>query len=291
MSNLITIERPEPSESDATGIHHGLPFDDYATIPAWNPSLVLSGRLSMLQLNYDRTHPRAVSPAMLFGAAVHCSVLEPDLFPLRYCVWSGGRRAGTKYDEFVEANADRDVLKEDEYATCLAARDAVHAHPIAGELLHRGDGADREASVVWRDNETGLLCKGRLDLLLPDLIVELKTTRSRVADDRALTRVASQMGYHIKLAAYQDAVSHLIDTVLPVKLIFVEQIAPHDVRVLNVPAAVLAQGWDEWQRLLGLIAVCERSGVWPGCDSGESELTVWATGAEHLPVTIDGESV
>ena len=274
-----------------SGICRGLPFADYKAIEAWNPSLVISGRTSMLQVQYDRTHPRAVSPAMLFGSAIHCSVLEPDVFPLRYCVWSGGRRAGNKYDEFVAANAGLDVLKDNEYATCLAARNAVYAHPVAGDLLRRGDLNDREASVVWVDNQTGLTCKGRLDLLLPELIVELKTTRMRVADDRALTRVASTMGYHIKLAAYQDGISHITGEVLPVKIVFVEQIPPHDVRVLNVPASVLAQGWDEWQRLLGLIAECEAAGVWPGCDSGESDLTVWGDGSEFLPVTIEGESI
>jgi len=272
------------------GIYRGLKFDEYAAIPAWNPSLALSGRLSMLQVEYDRAHSRTVSPSMLFGSAIHCSILEPDRFPLQYAVWTGGRRVGSKYELFIDSNVGRDILKENEYETCLAARDAAYKHPIAGELLRRGEQADREASVVWRDNETGLLCKGRLDLLLPDLIVELKTTRMHVADDRALTWVASTLGYHIKLAAYQDAVSHLIDEVLPVKLIFVEQIAPHDVRVLNVPAAVLAQGWDEWQRLLGLIAVCERTGIWPGCDSGESDLIVWQDGG-GMNITIDGESI
>jgi len=283
MTDLITIEKPD--------VYRSLPFADYVAIAAWNPSLVFSGHISMLQLNYERTHTHAVSPAMLFGSAIHCSILEPDRFPLQYCVWSGGRRAGNEYKAFLEANAGRDALKENEYEMCLAARDAVHAHPIAGELLRRGEQADREVSVVWNDSETGLLCKGRLDLLLPGLIVELKTTRARVADDRALTRIASTMGYHIKLAAYQAGISHLTGETLPVKLIFAEQFPPHDVRVLKVPANVLAQGWDEWQRLLGLIAECEQAGIWPGCDSGESDLTVWGDGSEFLPVTIDGEAI
>lgn len=272
------------------GIYRGLSFAEYAAIPAWSTGAVLPFRISALQGHYERMHPKPITPAMRFGAAVHCSVLEPDQFPLRYVVWSNGARRGNDYKAFLEANEGKDVLKQDEYETCLAVRDAVHEHPLAGMLLDSGEKEDREVSVVWNDNETGLLCKGRPDMLLPEMIVDIKTTRVHIADTGALTRVASTLGYHIKLAAYQDGLCINLIPALPVKIIFAEQTPPHDVRVMSVPTNVLIQGWDEWQRLLGIIAECERTGIWPGCDAGEGELHVWSD-AEQLPVTLDGESI
>ena len=258
------------------GIYPNLSWPQYRAIDAWNPSSVLPGRGSMLELNYRKTHPKPVTPQMRFGSAVHCAVLEPDEFPLRYCMWDG-RRAGAKYDEFREVNEGREVLTLSEYDACLNTRDSAYRHPVAGPLLKMGDPCDREVSIVWDCTPTGLRCKGRIDLLLP-LVIDLKTTKVRVADDRALTRIASNFGYHIRLAAYIDGISTLTGETPDAKLIFVEQLPPHDTRVLNVPDAVLAQGWDEWQRLLEQVAACEQSGIWPGCDSGESDLIVWNNG-------------
>ena len=257
------------------GIYRNLPFNDYRAIDAYNPSTVLAGRLSMLHLQYERGRERIVTPAMRLGAAIHCSVLEPDLFPLRYCIWDGGRRAGKEYAAFVEANDGREILSRDEYDLCLGARNAARSHPVAGPALSLIDQEDREVSLVWQDDNTGLLCKGRADILYPHPIVELKTSRIRIASDRAVTRLASSMGWHVALAAYQYGVSALTGETPDVLVVLVEQFPPHDVRVLTVPDTVMIQGYDEWARLLERIAECESTGTWPGCDQGTGTLTVW----------------
>ena len=221
---------------------------------------------------------------------MHCAVLEPDEFVKRYVIWSGGRRAGNDYKQFCAVNEGKEVLTTLEYDQCLAARDSAYRHPVAGKLLSARNTDDREVAVVWRDGMTGLLCKGRIDLLLPGVITDLKTTRVKVADDRALTRVASNFGYHISLAAYQGGVSDVTGEIPGVKLIFVEQTPPHDVRVLTMDNALIA-GWDRWQSLLKDVLECSTSGVWPGCSDKESELKVWDAEAERETVTLDGEKI
>ena len=268
------------------GIYRNLSWEQYRAIDAWNPSSVLPGRISMLEVDYQRRHPKQTTTGMRFGSAVHCAVLEPDLFPLQYCMWDGIRR-GNKYDEFVDANVGREVLTLEEYDRCLAARDSARRHPVAGPLLSMGDPEDAEVSLVWNDYHTGLLCKSRADLLLP-MIIELKTTTGKVADNRGLTRIASNFGYHTALAAKQDGVNTLTGETASAKIIFVEQKAPHDTRVMNISDAVMAQGYDEWQRLLEQIKGCVETGIWPGCDSGESDLVVWADEIEPVNITLDG---
>ena len=268
------------------GIYRNLSWDEYRAIDAWNPSSVLPGRVSALEIDYQRRHPKQSTPQMRFGSAVHCAVLEPDQFPLRYCMWEG-RRAGAKYDEFRDVNEGKEVLTLSEYDACLAARDSARKHPVASRFLTAGETEDAEVAVVWEDIHTGLLCKSRIDLLLLT-IIDLKTTKTKVADDRALTRIASRFGYHISMAARQDAISTLTGETPDVKLIFVEQLPPYDVRVKSLPDIVMGQGYDIWQNLLSMVADCERTGIWPGCDAGESELQVWDEGNEQVQVTLDG---
>ena len=258
------------------GIYRNLPFDEYKAIQAWNPSLIWHARRSPKYCNHIRHNPKPATPAMGFGSAIHCAVLEPDQFILRYCVWTGGRRSGKDYAEFCNVNDVLTVLTVPEYEACCGARDSARSHPVAGQLLADTLADEVEVSLVWTDSETGLLCKGRPDILQTDLIINLKSTTADISDTRALTRIASTLGYHMKEAAYQAGVSVLTGDILPVKIIWVEQYAPFDVRVMNVPGEpVLTQGYDEWQRLLAEIASCEASGVWPGCDQGESDLEIW----------------
>jgi len=267
------------------GIYPDLDFDEYLNIPAWNPSLVVDGLVSMKKLNYSRTHPKQSTPAMDFGSAIHCAVLEPDQFPLRYCVWPGGRRFGHIYDAFCEANEGKTSLTEDQYQTCLDARDSARSHVLAS--AHLCGPGQNEVSIVWEDRHSGLLCKGRIDRLLPgnkdvsepDIIIDLKTTNVEVADDYAIRRVASKFRYDVRLAAYQDGISTLTGAIPDCKLIFVEQKPPHDVRVYDANS-VLVQGYDDWQRVLSEIAVCSKTGIWPGCSDTEDELKVWNSGSE-----------
>ena len=274
------------------GIYPRLDFDEYKAIDAWSPSLVKAGLVSMLELDYRKNNPKPVTAQMRFGSAVHCAVLEPDEFVKRYVIWDGGRRAGKDYKQFCAVNEGKEVLTALEYEQCLAARDSAYRHPIAGPLLSAGKPDDREVSMVWRENQTGLWCKGRADRILEDprALVELKTTRVKVVDDRALTRIASTLGYHISLAAYQDGYSNLTGHILPAKIIFVEQLPPHDVRVLSADTAAI-EGWDQWQKLLEQIVECSVTGIWPGCDQAEGELKVWETGIEYADAKIGNESI
>ena len=275
------------------GIYPDLDFDEYLAIPAWNPSSVVPGLVSMKKLHYLKTHPKQSTPAMDFGSAIHCAVLEPDQFPLRYCVWTGGRRSGHIYDAFCDANEGKTSLTEDQYQTCLDARDSARSHVLAGELLDVSELDSTELSIVWVDRHSGLLCKGRIDLYLVGIgtaIIDLKTTGKEVANERALRYVASDLHYDVRLAAYQDGISTLTGTIPDCKLLFVEQKPPHDVRVMPMEHS-LVQGYDDWQRVLGQIVECTRTGIWPGCSDTEDELKVWETGTEYSNVMIGDEPI
>lgn len=245
-------------------------FQDYTNIPALNWSLLRELAVSPLQFAYRREHPVPETAAMVLGKATHTAVLEPDRFPLEYTVYPGARRAGKDWDAFSAANADKTILKADEYDTCLRIRDAVRGNQDAAALL---DGARTEQTAEWvRD---GVPCKGRIDIVKTGAVADLKTTRDL---GRFETTVARYL-YHAQMAWYASAGAAL----QAVYLIAAQSVPPYDVVVYSLPDDVLAAGRRIVDRLFRRYQECTASGEWPGLGADgvrELVLPVWATASE-----------
>ena len=100
------------------------------------------------------------SDAMLIGAATHKLILEPKTFHHEFVVWEGGRRAGGEWKAFKEYHANQDIITLAQYEEIQKMRDAVALNTEASNLL---SGGEAERSVLWRDQETGVLCRARAD--------------------------------------------------------------------------------------------------------------------------------
>jgi hypothetical protein len=243
-----------------------LTFDEYAAIKATNWSTLRAMAISPKHYQYALTTPRPDTPAMRLGRAVHTATLEPDVFPLQWTVYDG-RRAGKVWDEFAAVNADKSILTVDEYETALAIRDAVHAHKSARRLLRYGK---PEVSLRWVDKQTRQRCKGRLDWLRGDTLIDLKTSRD--VDPHAFGRTAAQLDYHGQLAFYRRGLLATGHNPGPVYIIAVENSGPFDVMVYEVDDDVLAWGDEIVGSLLHQLKVCRKRRSWPGRDSGVQEL-------------------
>ena len=198
--------------------------------------------------------------AMALGRAVHTSVFEPDSLPLEYAVWTGGRRGTNEYKEWVEQQGERQILSESEYATCLAIRDAVRAHPVAAKLLAEGEA---ESVVTWRDTETSLSCKARLDWVSDSCgLVDLKTATS--IDKRDFANAAARYDYFGQLAFYRMGIAANGCDVGDSTIIAVESARPHDVAVFRIPEESLWAGEDRAHEYLRTLADCLATDMWPG---------------------------
>jgi exodeoxyribonuclease VIII len=235
-------------------------FTDYAAIEAVNWSTLRHMASSPLHYLHTYGHPVEETPAMLRGRTAHCAVLEPDAFPLEFVVFDGARRAGKEWEQFADANAARTIIKRDDYERALAIRDAVHAHPVAGELL-RGEGHS-EVSLTWTDAPTGLPCKGRLDRISGRTLIEFKTTAS--IDERVLRNQIAKMLWHCQLAFYHSGLEAAYGGKFAVVLIAAEQEPPHDVGVFDVGDEELYAGGEQVRELLDLLVECRASDSWPG---------------------------
>ncbi len=252
-------------------------FDEYRKIDAVNASSLKEMRKSPRHYLHRIRNPLDDTPRLAIGRATHTAVFEPDRFLLDFVLWAGGDRRGKAYSEFCEQHPNQGILKPEEYATCLAMRDAVRSHPVAGPAL--SPPGEAEKVLVWTDEATGLQCKGRLDWWRVGLFADLKTTGD--IDEHKFCALAYRMGYHVQLAFYRAGlIANGLDAPPP-RIIAVEAAAPHDVACFALDDDAMYAGEVEVADLMAKVAAGKFSNQWPGRYPEERPLSIpaWALGS------------
>jgi len=264
-------------------------FSEYADSPGCNFSSLKHMAISPMHYRHALENPPDQTPAMLMGKAIHTAVFEPQRFQLEHAVWGDSRRTNAFKEFAAECAAQgRDVLKTEEFETVMAIRDSVRSTPPVVELLEKGR---PEVSLFWRNPQTGIECKGRLDWIAGrTAILDLKTTIS--IDEGWFSQQAWKMKYFHQAAMYREgyAVSSGRGSILPFGIIAVERRPPHACRLFWLDEDSLERVHDEYVTWLEQVRDCTEKGVWPGPLPLETELKApeWATGREDA---IDFEGV
>lgn len=278
MSDRLPGVRSFPLER---GLHPGVDALEYHQWPGASQSrLKILRDQSPAHLRWSMDHREEPTDAMRLGAAFHTCVLEPARFPALYLrAPEGDGRTKAVKDALAALQLQHPAatfLKPREYDTCLAMRDAVAAHPSARVLL---DG-EHEASAVWADPETGVLCRGRFDAVGRGIgaITDLKSAAD--ASPHRFPLAAYKLGYHIQASHYLSGASALGIEADSFGMVVVEKEPPYAVAVYQIHAAALHDGDRERRALLDTWAVCESSGTWPGyaTEIVILDLPKWAPG-------------
>jgi exodeoxyribonuclease VIII len=232
----------------------------YEQIRAVNWSTLTNLDVSPLLYKHRLTNPEPGKAVFAIGNAAHCLTLEPEKFDARYAVFDGTRR-GEKWDAWQEEHPGVESLKPHELETARAVAKAVRSHRIAARILK---GGRREEVVTWTDPETGLACKGRLDYLRPDFLIDLKTARD--PGPRFFLRDAIKYGYVSQVAWYHDGAvaARLIPGGSNPYIIAVEKEEPFDVAVYQLDDEALAFGRSKYRRLMRRLVECIEADYWPG---------------------------
>ncbi len=257
----------------------GVPDADYQKIKAMNWSTLKHMAVSPLAYRWWLDHPEPQKPSFVFGAAVHCAILEPEKFEGRYALFDGTRR-GKEWDRWQEEHPSVQSLKSDEMERVLAIAEAVRQHRVAGPLLR---GGRCEEIVTWTDEETGLACKGRLDYIRPDCVIDLKTTRDPAP--KRFERDAADYGYAGQLAYYHDGATRnrLIDGRERPFIVALQGDEPFDVAVFQLEPETLDYGRALYGSLLQRLLACTESGYWPGVAPELQPLGISAWAPQLLP--------
>ena len=266
------------------GISCGLSFEDYRALDAAS-SHALSTLLDKSPAHL-RGMERAPSAAMALGTAVHMMLMEPARAAMEIAVapeCDRRTKAGkSDWEEFQSASTDKLILAHEQFDTASRMCQSVMGHSVARILFEKGQA---ELTMVALDDETGLLCKGRLDWLPTghDVLIDLKTTKSAAPHDVA--RDAARYAYHQQAAFYSFLWEKLTNERRPFLFVFIESCAPFSVSVFELDEDALRAGERRYRKALQIWAECKKTGRWhdylwnerEGChEIGTLSLPKWA---------------
>lgn len=279
------------------GWYENVPMETYLRIPALSASGIEHLRRSPAHFRYYRDNPSEPSQAMKEGTALHLALLEPDLFHGRYvslgrcegrkkdggeCQYQGSvLRDGQSFcgthdplkDPENKADPGIQIMPAEALGRIERMRDAVLSHPDASQFF-RGRGRS-ELTGIWRDEETGVLCKIRIDRLV-DRVSEIHADVKTCADasPNAFRRTAGRFGYHRKTVFYRMGMKALGLKPNASVLIAVESLPPHGCATYLFDEEQLRQVQLEVRRAIRVYHECLESGEWPAYPAGLRHLEI-----------------
>jgi len=272
---------------EAVGLPSGLAYGVDASA-YHEKQLGMVSKSALDQLDRSPAHYRAwldggsakETPALKFGRAFHCCILEPQAFAATYTVVPDFGDCRTKPNKdakiaWFAANDGRDFIDDNMLAAIRGMEAAVRKHPAASRILL--DGAS-EVTLRWTDQQTGLPCKSRADYYVKSkrLVADLKSTED--ASPEAFMRSVAKYRYHVQDALYRDAFHACGEPIEHFALIAVEKEPPYGVAVYTLDTDAVAKGYSLARANIEMMSDCLMNDSWPAYSNGVETLSLprWA---------------
>lgn len=281
-------------------MYENLTFDEYVAIDAINASTLKPWLISPRYARFREQNPQETD-AMILGRAVHSYLLDddfhdqyaslddtaliqeilnerPTLKNVRNC-----KEYKEAHARWVEVNQGKTILKPDQYATVIRAKNALYSHKLSRSLDI--ENKQREVSLVWHDPDLDALCKARLDLFDPrsGLIDDIKTIAKRPTA-RVIEKQCIEHAYHIQYAWYMRGVRQLdLHQAPTLRFIFIQTCDEFDVTFADPLEDMLDQGWADARLAFEARRHAIDADLYPGIhpDPVQISLPAWAFD-EHL---------
>ncbi len=219
--------------------------------------------------------PEPATPAMELGKAVHVAILEP-------INWSkeiirkpdfGDMRTNVAKDKFKEWQLSigntqgKIILNENQYEQVFRMQESVWENSRAKEYLERAGWTEKP--LTWNCNETGILCKSRLDRFTDDgLVLDVKTASNPLPSE--FPRTAWKYGYHRQAAFYRKAIFEATKGQFEEYVIIaVGSQPPYESVVYRLPSEEWLLGERENSQSMAELKNCVDFDVWIGRESGK----------------------
>ncbi|MEM6260470.1 MAG: PD-(D/E)XK nuclease-like domain-containing protein [Planctomycetota bacterium] len=281
---MTTIATPiSDTDNLGLGLNTDLPADQYHALKLASNSLLSKMLQSPAHARYAMSNPSPTTPALKMGSAIHTAVLEPGLYDTAYYQLQHKLDRRTKagkqqWNDLLLTYGDDYILTAEEGELVAQVRHAVMTHPLAKALLANRE--HTEASMLWRDEATGVCCRARADAVVEfngkRFLVDLKTTQD--ASPRSFERSIFNFGYHRQAAHYLAGAEAVGIPAQGFAIIAVEKTAPYGCAVYMLEQPAVLAGDTQRMRLLERWAECEATGEWPGYPARAHEIGIpaWA---------------
>lgn len=251
--------------------------EEYRSAEGVNKSTLWFMQKSPAHYKYYCDHEREDTPALKLGRAIHAAVLTPTAFKHEYAILPDGIDRRTKagketYAAFEASSSGKEILSSDDGEQIHCIVKAIKRTREACELLNR---TIREKPLFWKDEETELVCKCRVDAFSPKrgIMIDLKTTTD--AETKAFTREAMKYGYHVQAAHYAAGFYSLYGHYPEWYFIAVEKSPPYAVNVLRADCSFIDYGALIRMELLQKLKECMGTGSFPGYGKNDMYLPNW----------------
>lgn len=212
-------------------------------------------------LKWEQENPREQTDTMWWGSVVHTAILEPLEFAKKFaCANPELKRSAKKAWAEFEEQTGKEALTFEEVETLLNMAKAMNAHKAACKIMT----GQIEASLFWTDEDTGVACRCRPDVINKNLgmVIDLKTCAS--ASAASFAKDAYNFRYHVQAAFYLDACKAVGIEVDSFVFVCVEKTAPYLVAVYACDQAMIELGRATYKANLETYKRCAAEDSWPG---------------------------
>lgn len=261
-----------PRDKRPPGIAAYEPEIQYREINRLNPSAIAAGLMSgfevdplLIRMAYevdDMKRTAAQQDRMDRGTLAHLMILQPELVASKVAVWSG-RRAGVEWDEFVNANEGKLLIRDEDFREVESAAQQALNVPRVRQLC---SGLNVEAALFGE--EDGVYTKGRVDGLrygeMP-VIIDLKTTEAGI-DSHSVQRTIRDFRYREKMAMYRRMFCQATGAdkeLVKCFNIFIKLPPPVSIRIVQFTTGALEFGEIRMRKAIDRVRECIRTSSWP----------------------------
>lgn len=230
---------------------------------------------------WRRANREGDTDATRVGSAAHCLILTPELFDATYALKPQGMTFASKEgkawrEERRQAGVQDDcILTWDATQLVFGIARAFRGKKIAQESLQRASFNRIEKSIYWTDSN-GLPRKGRPDWWDDDYVYDLKISVDAEKPLPTLCYKAFANGWMEQAASNRQGLRELGLNVKGSRLVVISSTPPHHIRTwcLQVAENDLDILDLEIDTIGKEMALCHRSGEWPGSPDEWKKLTL-----------------
>jgi exodeoxyribonuclease VIII len=261
---------------------------DYFDRPEISNSKLSWFKKSPAHFKFFQDNKTPDKPSYLVGSASHCILFEPELFSKVFHVLNENNRPNPDSDyknvanrtwlkEQKEAYAHKKIISTSDYDMVMFMMDKMKEHEFVQELLLD---CKFEQDVYWKDPNTGLECKKKVDGENSNHRIDYKTTDN--ADPIAWQKKTWSYDYYRQAGFY--------DLDVPKEFYFIvqEKTAPYGISVHKATESLLNYGKDDAIGLLRKIKVHMDHDIWPGYESKvfKPELEIGDRGTQYFDLDL-----
>jgi hypothetical protein len=249
-------------EGKLCGVYN-LSNKDYHASPGLSRSALCDIGVSPKYYKHRLSKAGELKEALIFGSAYHCKLLQDEPFDSLFYITKTQPREPKLDDQ------GRMPLSEKNLETIESMRESFYESELNRRVLN----GHRELSFFWTDPASGVLCKCKPDILLPNgVLVDLKTASS--INDASVKYSIRDYGYDVQGSFQIDGINLALeqsgkDIGLKMQchsfvLAFQEKAAPFDTNIIRLGPEAIMCGEALYKDYINIYANCLRSKQWPG---------------------------